>query len=375
MNFSDAPARIGIVGTGGIARRHADNVRSNARCTLVGGVDVSADAREAFRADYGVPTFVNYEELSRHGVDAIVVATPNAFHAQYAIAALNDGVHVLCEKPLAATLTEAERVVEAAARSDAIGMVGFNNRFTGPAELVSEATDAGRFGEIDHVEARWIRRRGIPGRGGWFTRSELSGGGAMIDIGVHVLDLALSLLDYPTVAEVSAVTRSNFGHRGDYTSTAAQDDDHGPDGFDVEDSVTAFIRCDGGRTISLDAAWAANRADESVITVVGTDAGAEYDIAEQAVTFFDVDRTAESGDPLPTPVERGPPRDGHAAELSYFVDVVDGRRKHTRNTIEQGFAVQRVIDAVYESSETGRAVSLAAPSRPEHESESHARAD
>jgi predicted dehydrogenase len=194
----------------------------------------------------------------------------------------------------------------------------------------------------------------------------MSGGGALIDIGVHVLDLALYLLGNPRVEEVSAVSRADFGGRDDYTYTDMWGDDRGPDGFDVDDSVTAFIRCEGGKTISLDAAWATNRRDESRVTLVGTDGGAEYDFTEQEISFFDVDRTPESDDPLPTVVDEPTPLDGHEHELNYFVSVIRGETPHTRNTVDQAYTVQRVIDAIYASSEDGHAVSLTEPTLVEH---------
>ena len=357
--------RIGIIGTGGIARAHAENVRNNPDSVLVGGVDVSPDARASFSEEYDVPAYESYEELRDNGLDAIIITTPNRFHAEYATKALADDIHVLCEKPLADTLTNAEEIVEAEANSDAVAMVGFNNRFIYPTESVKNAIESGHMGDVVHVSANWIRRRGIPGRGGWFTRQDLSGGGSMIDIGVHVLDVALYLLGNPVVEEVSAITRQHFGTRDDYTSLDFYGDDNGPAGFDVDDSVTAFIRCEDDKTIVLEAAWAANREDDSTITVVGTEAGARFDIKETDVEYFEVDRSPDAETPLPTPTHVGDHRNGHVEELDYFLSVITSEVELTQNTVQEACDVQRVIDAIYKSSEANQADELNAQSPPE----------
>jgi predicted dehydrogenase len=178
----------------------------------------------------------------------------------------------------------------------------------------------------------------------------------MIDIGVHVLDVALYLLGNPVVEEVSAVTRQHFGNRADYTSPDFYGEDNGPDGFNVDDSVTAFIRCDGGKTIVLEAAWAANRDNDSTITVVGTEAGASYDIKGTDVEFFEVDRRPDAENPLPTPTHIGDHRNGHVEELDYFLSVIKSGTNLTQNTVQEACDVQRVIEAIYESSESNRAI-------------------
>src|SRR5699024_3656069 len=162
-------------------------------------------------------------------------------------------------KPLAHTLESAEAIADAARSSDGFVMTGFENRFANPVEVLKNLQHEGRLGTARHVEANYIRRRGIPGRGSWFTSRASSGGGSLIDIGVHAIDLALFFLDFPDVVEVSATTRSAFGSREDYAYLEMMGEDLGPAEFNVDDSVTAFIRCATGQTVSLEAAWATNR--------------------------------------------------------------------------------------------------------------------
>lgn len=345
---------VGIIGLGNIGRYHADRLRNHG-AEIVGGMDVLPEARERFERDYGVATYDDHTELY-DVVDAVVVTTPNKFHEEYAVAALEAGLDVLLEKPLAHTVESAERIAEVAREAEGFCMVGFHNRYLAPIEVLTDQRDRGRFGELTHIDANYIRRRGIPGRGSWFTSKEIAGGGALIDIGVHALDLALYLLDFPEVVEVTGTVRSEFGTREDYTYLQMWGDDAGHERFDVEDSVNAFIRCANGETISLDVAWAANRPSNNEFVLRGTDAGAHLDRSNGEMTFYESspDGAAHFSD---TQVETRE-RDAHAAEQETFLRAVASGERPDRNTVEQGLVVQRVMDAIYRSSETGRAIHL-----------------
>lgn len=199
---------IGIVGLGGMGNLHARSVQELG-ATIVAGADLVSEQRNQFADKFGARTYETHEELVTDGaVDAVIVTTPNRFHEPIAVTALEAGCHVLVEKPLAHTLESAERIAEAAAREDGICMVGFHNRHAASMAMFDEQHASGRFGELTHVEANYVRRRGVPGPGSWFTSPELAGGGALLDIGVHALDLALYALDFPEVVEVSGVTRT-----------------------------------------------------------------------------------------------------------------------------------------------------------------------
>ena len=346
--------RVGIVGLGGIAHHHANQLESHA-CEIVGGVDVDESARAAFTETFGVPTEGSAEELFETA-EAVLITTPNRFHEQYAVTALKAGCDVLLEKPLAHTLESAERIAAAAEAAEGFCMVGFNNRFAPPVEVITAAQRAGRFGDLTHVEANYVRRRGIPGRGSWFTSKAVAGGGALIDIGVHAIDLALYFLEYPSIVEVSGTTRSQFGSREDYVEVDPWGEDDGPEGFDVEDSATAFIRTAGDRTVSLDVAWATNRPTNNEFVVRGTDAGARLDRSTHELTIYETDEQGAKHD-RDTEITTGE-TDTHGAELAYFLDHVERGETPAQNTVEEGLTVQRVIDAIYRSSERGRAVSL-----------------
>jgi len=346
--------RLGFVGLGNIAHLHADEVR-DLGTTVAAGTDVDADAREDFAAAYDADVFDDVSEMFEH-VDAIVVSTPNRFHEEYVVSALEAGIDVLVEKPLAHSLESAERIADVAANSDAFCMVGFHNRFRAPVQVLDEYREHGELGTVSHVEADYIRRRGIPGRGSWFTRKAVSGGGAVIDIGTHAIDIGLHLMGFPDVEEVSATTRAQFGEEDDYTYLNMWGLDQGADGFDVEDSATAFVRCADDKTLSLEVAWASNRYPSQELVVRGDEAGAHLDMAADSLTVLDTSAVGESHHRDTEIVTDG--KEAHGTEQEYFLEHVVSGETPEMNTIEQGLAVQRVMDAIYRSSETGEAVSL-----------------
>lgn len=346
--------RVGIVGLGGIATHHAERLReSGAR--LIGGMDIDGDARAGFAERFDAPTYGDAADLFERA-DAVLVTTPNRFHEEYAVQALEAGADVLLEKPLAHSLESARRIAEAAAAADGFCMLGFHHRFDGPTEVFEHYRREGRFGDLTHVEANYVRRRGIPGRGSWFTDPEVAGGGALVDVGVHAIDLALYLLDFPAVTEVTGQTRAEFGTREEYAYVDMWGEDLGPEGFAVDDSASAFLRTDEGTTISLEVAWAANRPDTNQVFLRGTDAGAAFDIGGRKLKIYEAE--TGGGNHLVDTEATPRTRDSYAAEQQAFLEAVAAGEPPEQNTVEQGLAVQRVVDAIYRSADEGRAVRL-----------------
>ncbi|WP_114576408.1 Gfo/Idh/MocA family protein [Saliphagus sp. LR7] len=321
---------IGIVGLGTIGRIHAERLADLG--ADLAGADLASEPREAFAAEFEVPTYEDHEALLEAGVDAVVVGVPNRVHEEVAVDALEAGVDVLLEKPLAHSVESAERIARVARRSEGFCTVGFTMRYSGLTERVVDLRESGRFGSISHVSVDYLRRGGIPGGGrGWFTNPDLAGGGVLMDLGVHVIDLALFVMGYPTVEEVSGQTRSEFGD------------------YDVEDSATALLRCEGGRTVSVDTSWHGTSEPSQDCVVRGTEAGAAFAVTEDDLTLVDADPDAGSET---IAVETG---DMHLAEDRTFLESVAGEREPAE-TVEEALTVQRVIEAIYESSERGNAV-------------------
>ncbi|WP_254271262.1 Gfo/Idh/MocA family protein [Haloarcula marina] len=348
--------RLGFVGLGNIAQLHAQRLHDVGLGNVVaGGVDIDPAAREAFNEEYGAVVYEQPERLYET-VDAVLVTTPNKFHEEYVVGALEAGLDVLVEKPLANTVESAERIADAAADAEGFCMVGFHNRFANPVQALMGYEEKGTLGDITHVEADYIRRRGVPGRGSWFTREPIAGGGSLIDIGAHAIDLSLYLLGYPDVVEVSGETRAQFGTRDDYAYVTMWGEDHGADEFSVDDSASAFIRCADGSTVTLEVAWASNRPDSQQFYVRGDRAGAGLDLSDYSLELYETETTGvmhHRTSDIETQDD-----DAHATELRRFIEAVaDGAAPET-NTVAQALTVQRVMDAIYRSSENGRAVSL-----------------
>jgi predicted dehydrogenase len=348
--------RLGIIGLGNIATVHCEALaESDLEETIVAGVDVDPTARTEFADEYGADVYEDHKQMLGK-VDAVLVTTPNRFHEQYVVDALDAGLDVLVEKPLAHDLASAERIAEAAVAADGFCMVGFHNRFAKPVEVLTGYREQGTLGDITHVEAEYLRRRGVPYRGSWFTREEISGGGSLIDIGVHAIDLSLHLAGFPDVVEVTGSTRANFGTDEDYAYVEMWGEDQGAGEFDVDDSVSAFIRCEDGTTISLEVSWAANRPNSKQYYVRGTDAGAGLDIGTGDLTLYETDDV--NGMHHRTTDIETQTNEPHVDETRRFVEAVAEGEAPRRNTVSQALTVQKVIDGIYRSSEVGEAVRI-----------------
>ena len=277
------PLRVGVVGLG-IGRLHLDAFQKLPGVQIVGAADVDVARLEAMGATYQIPhLYHDYRELIAHeDVDAISICTPNALHAPIATAALRAGKHVLCEKPMARTAAEAASMVAAAREAGRVLDVVFNHRRRGEVEVLKRYIDEGTLGRIYYAKARWWRRNGIPGLGSWFTKQALAGGGPLIDLGVHILDMVLYLLGEPEVLSVNAATYAELGPRGIGDNGNFGQKMLVAPGYEVEDLASAFIRLTDGGTLVLETSWAVYRraGDEFGVTLYGTEGGAEISVAD-----------------------------------------------------------------------------------------------
>ncbi|THE64799.1 gfo/Idh/MocA family oxidoreductase [Salinadaptatus halalkaliphilus] len=353
MTPNGTDIETGIVGLGNIGQYHAERLVDSNQ-SLAGGMDVAAEARERFARRYNVPVYDDHEALYE-GVDAVIITTPNRYHEEYAVDAFERDLHVLLEKPLAHSVESATRIAEAAADAESYSMVGFNNRFANTVQIVKRRIERGELGAVSHVEANYVRRRGIPGRGTWFTRQQIAGGGALIDLGVHAVDLALYLLSYPPVDEVTGVTRDEFGSRENYAYLEMWADDDGPGEFDVDDSASAFVRCAGGRTINLEVAWATNRPSNHEFVIHGTEAAARFDLLEGELSFHSA--STDGPDHFEDTAIETRQNDTHSVEQRAFFEGIEAGA-FNQTSIEQALSVQRVIDGIYRSSEDERTIHI-----------------
>jgi predicted dehydrogenase len=340
---------VGIIGTG-IGTVHNQGYQNLPGVNVVAIVDVDPERAKRTAEEWGVPqALTNHEDLLNvKGLDAVSVCTPNSLHASVAIDALKAGKHVICEKPMAAQLDQAEALAveaDAATARGQVFMMGLNNRYRGDTQLLKQYIDAGDLGDLYLGKCGWVRRSGIPGMGGWFTNKELSGGGPLIDIGVHALDLCWWLMGAPEPTSVSA---SVFAHLGPKEWKRK-----GSVGtYDIEDAAVAHIRFANGAAIMLEASWILHTAKESLFCeVMGTEGGASVEPDFRIVK----DMHGSPLDILPDP----PTANGHEAEIAHFVEcIVEG--KTPISTARDGLAVQRMLDAVYRSGETNEIVKIGA---------------
>lgn len=357
--------RAGVIGLGWAGRQHLAGYALADGVQLVALAGMEADQLQQLGDDYAIAPeqrYADWEEMvQRAGLDVISIATPTTLHRPMAVAALDAGLHVLSEKPVAENADRAAEMVEAARRNDRVLDVSFNHRRRGDVRALKNIIDAGLLGEIYYAKAGWLRRRGIPGLGSWFTRRATAGGGPLMDIGVHMLDMALYLLDEPSVNSATAATYAEFGPRGRGGSTNAIMVKTGVEegAFDVEDLSTAFLRLDGGATLLLESSWAQwIPRDQAYVTLYGSEGGASV---EWGGTMEDPYRTLNiwtEVQGVAAELQPDVPPDGLHREcvFDFLAKVRSGSFAGYRG--EDALRRALIVDACYESAEKGGEVLL-----------------
>jgi predicted dehydrogenase len=350
--------RFGVLGCGFIGKVHMDQIiKFNEGAALTGVYDpskeLSLQAKEKYGAKYD---FSTPEELCFCSeIDAVVIASPNKTHAELAILAANNGKHVIIEKPMSLNAGDSRKIVDAVNKNDVISMVPHQMRWTPAAIKAKKLLESGELGEIYYVKAQWFRQSGIPGWGSWFTRFEESGGGPLIDVGVHMLDLSLHLSG--TNAKPKSVfgsTRAEFGPHKKGLGSWGTPDMNGV--FDVEDFASALIKMDNGATVSLEVSWAANINDEDAapsLLMMGSEGGVKFEVNKgKSIKIsgmkFGKNFTIESEEPQ---------NDPRLEMLKHFVACVNEKRQ-TISPAFSGMTSNMIIDSIYESSRTGESVDL-----------------
>jgi len=343
---------VAVIGTGAIGIHHLQSLASDPRVRLAALAEAHPGRLAEAGSQFGILDLqTDYQAvLANPTIDAVSIALPNFLHAPVALAALAAGKHVHLDKPMATHAEEAEAIIRAAAASGKVFMVGQNQRFSPAAQTVRQLVTQGRLGEVYHANATWVRRSGIPRPGSWFTQKALAGGGATYDIGVHVLDLALHLLGDFDAASVSGQTFAKFGPRGLGGGGWGKSEADASKPFDVDDFAVALIKLRSGRSVMLEAVWARHQDQPDVngVQVFGTDASATtkpLQLMREGPDGYLVEQL----NPLPTVVN--PDR------LVHFVDCVLGLAT-PYVPAQESLAVQRILDALYESSATGHEVRL-----------------
>ena len=346
--------RVGMIGAGMIADSHCAGINEHPKAKVVAIADLSAERRKAIKDRHGLEKdFEKWAELlADPDIDAVSIALPNALHAPVALAALKSGKHVMLDKPFALNHGEASKVIQAAEKAGKVFMLGMNQRFTHEGQTIRALVKRGDLGEIYHAKAFWIRRAGSPKFGTWFCRKDLAGGGSMMDIGVHVLDLCMHLMGNFKPAAVSAAAYTKLCNHG-FGEGGWGLSDRGKNLFDVDDFATALIKFENGATVQLDSSWALhqNEGDLHNVKLYGTAGGAsvwparlyrpgkkpgEYEIVEP------------QGVALPYP---------HGNRFMNWIDTIL-RKDKPMCTPAEALAVQKILDAIYASSDSGKEVRI-----------------
>jgi predicted dehydrogenase len=344
---------------------HAAGFRA-AGAEIVAVADPAPGAAAKAAAQWGIPNV--YESVDTmlgdcKELDAVSIIVPNKFHAPLSIQCLNAGKHVFCEKPPALKAPEVEEMIAAASKAGKKLMFNFNNRARPDSRAMKAYVDDGTTGTINSAQAKWIRRTGIPGFGGWFTNKELSGGGPVIDL-LHMIDLALYFMGYPEPSHVLANTFDNFITDKNFKGPWGIPDR--ADGVNnVEAAAHGFVTFKTGQVLSLQVSWAEMVKREEVSVVFqGTGAGGKV---ERLFAQDGIDETAidtcelyvqENGNSVNRTIVVPPCEDmGRISSATNFIEAIDGKAEPL-NTPVQALRLMQIIDALFESAGSGKPVSI-----------------
>lgn len=350
--------RVATIGAGAIVQRgHIPNFQAVPNAEVVAVCDVNlARAQEAAQATGVSNAYSDYKEmLAAEKPDIVVVATPNIFHKPMSIDALRAGANVLCEKPLALSSADAQEMYDVADEMGKLLAVGTHYRYSNPVQVAKQQVDAGFFGDIYAARTLWNRRSGIPGYGSWFTNNDLAGGGSLFDIGIHAMDRALYLMDYPEPVSVSGASYGQFGPRGLGLGGWGIDRQKPTPGarFDVDDFTWGFIRFANGASLILEVSWAAHFEDQFYTELYGTEGGAHIGSEDRITLYTNLNGQDVN---IPVTVPRGGNSYGRFA--ADFVRQLEGEKTDIV-TREQAMISVKIVEGIQKSAASGEEFRIA----------------
>ncbi|WP_280772035.1 Gfo/Idh/MocA family protein [Salipaludibacillus daqingensis] len=353
---------VGIIGCGGIALgKHLPSLTKLETVNIVAFCDTIPERAKEAASSFGTESakvFEDYKALLKdRSIDVVHVCTPNISHSEISIASLEAGKHVMCEKPMAKTAEEGRQMVEAAKRTGKKLTIGYQNRFRTDSQYLHKVTSSGDLGEIYYAKAHAIRRRAVP-TWGVFLDEEKQGGGPLIDIGTHALDLTLWMMNNYKPKVIMGSTFHKLGKKENAANAWGPWD---PNKFNVEDSAMGFIKMEDGATIMLEASWALNSldVDEAKCSLSGTEGGADMkdglrlngekyselftkkiELGAEGVAFYD---GAEESDA--------------DKEARLWIEAILQDKEPVVKP-EEALVVTEILEAIYTSAETGEPVFL-----------------
>lgn len=348
--------KVGVIGVGSISEMHITPYLNNKEVELVAFCDIHEERLAEKGKLFGVDQLYNshQELLENPDIDAVSICTWNNSHARIAVAALEAGKHVLVEKPVSMTVGEALMVEEAAKKSGKLVQVGFVRRHADNVKILKKFIDNDELGEIYYAKASYLRRLGNPG--GWFSDQNKSGGGPLIDLGVHVIDIVWYLMGKPRPVSVSGNTYHKLGNRSHVENLSSyQAADYDPTLNDVEDLTNALIRFENGASLYVDVSFTLHaKEDETTVKLFGEKGGAEIEpalalVLEKHNTILNI---APQIDTLGFDFAKT-----FANEINHFVECCQSGDE-TIAPIADGVEVMKMLNAIYESAKTGKEVYL-----------------
>lgn len=352
--------KVAIIGCGGIAKgKHLPSLSKIKEVELVAFCDIIVERADKAAAEYGVKGAKVYEDytelLKDESIDVVHVLTPNISHAEISIASMEADKHVMCEKPMAKTTEEAQKMLDTAKATGKKLTIGYNNRFRPDSLHLHKVTKNGGLGEIYYAKAHAIRRRAVP-TWGVFLDEEKQGGGPLIDIGTHALDMTLWMMNNYKPKSVMGSVYHKLGKKENAANAWGSWD---PKEFTVEDSAFGFIKMENGATINLESSWALNSldVDEAKCSLSGTEGGAdmkdglringeefgklytkEIELDAGGVAFYDGETVTDAD-----------------YEARQWIDSVLNDTEPVVKP-EEALVVTQILEAIYESAKTGKAV-------------------
>jgi predicted dehydrogenase len=359
--MSMSELRVGIVGIGGIADgKHLPALAKFPNVKMVAFCDLIEEKAKVGAQKYGVSgakVCTDYQEMLGMDLDIVHVCTPNSSHAEISVTFLDNGSHVMCEKPMAHNAESARKMMDAVRRTGKLLEIGYDNRFRADSLYLKQLCENSELGEIYFAKAIAIRRRAVP-TWGVFLDGEKQGGGPLIDIGTHALDLTLWLMDNYEPVSVVGSTFHKLSQRENAANAWGPWD---PQKFTVEDSAFGFIKFKNGATVTLEASWALNYVDarEAVCVLCGTEGGADFHnglrINGEKYSKLYLNKIQLDGKGVA--FYSGDQHDRIAIEFQTWLDAVT---KGTPQIVkpEQALVVSEILEAIYQSSASGQPVNF-----------------
>lgn len=353
QEYKGKKLRLALIGCGGISEVHLKALQTIPEVEVIAGVDIKPERLKVMEEKYGIKKlYKDWKEMLKEvKPDAVDICTPNGVHAPPAIDAANAGCHVLVEKPMAMNPAECKKMIDAAKKAGKKLSVGFQYRYHPNTEFLTRVRDEGTFGKVMFVKCQALRRRGIP-NWGVFGQKELQGGGPMIDIGVHVIEMAHYVMGSPRPVAAAGNTWTYLGNKPSNVTSMWPNWDYKT--YTVEDMAIGQIRFDNGAILQIEAMFAGHiKEDTWNFTLVGDKGGCQWD---PPMVFTDRNGTMMNE----SPAFLSSKTDFHSLFIQKLRNWVDGclTGSELRAPGEAGLAVQKILDGVYRAADAGKEVTI-----------------